>query len=170
MLVSYANIITRDAFLQSLLSCLSQWLFTSKSVSRHQPKRFFSHEYHCWSSTRNAVSHILFVTWLGPSHQQDDIHWVPMRLQYRMPLATCVRTPFVRMKTNARIYCLLHSHHCKTVVSLFSKHRIKFFQNTESNSFRTTKIYCYSFTSEHIEATKYLQLKDNNYLSLITLI
>lgn len=65
-----------------------------------------------------------------------------------------VRTPFVRMKTSAHIYCLLHSHHCKTVVSLFSKHRIKFFQNTESNSFRTTKIYCYStnyFIKIHIQ-------------------
>lgn len=49
-----------------------------------------------------------------------------------MPLATCVRTPFVRMKTSAHIYCLLHSHHCKTVVSLFSKHRIKLFQNNEN--------------------------------------
>ena len=72
ILVSYANIVTWDVFLRSLLSCPLGWLFTSKSVSRHQPKRFSSPEYHCWSSTRNAVSHTLFVIWLGPSHQQDD--------------------------------------------------------------------------------------------------
>ena len=72
MLVSYANIITRDAFLQSLLSCLSWCLFTSKSILHLQPKRFFTPGYHCWSCTKNTVSHILFLIWLGPSHQQDD--------------------------------------------------------------------------------------------------
>ena len=25
-----------------------------------------------WSRTKNTVSHILFLIWLGPSHQQDD--------------------------------------------------------------------------------------------------
>ena len=95
MVVSHANIITWDVFLRSLLSCLTQQLLTSKSVLRHQPKRFFSSGYHCWSSTKNAVSHILFVIWLGPSHQQDDIHWVPMCLQFISLSIGSERTPFV---------------------------------------------------------------------------
>ena len=41
MPVSHAVIITWDAFLQSLLSCPSGQLFTSRSASRHQPKRIF---------------------------------------------------------------------------------------------------------------------------------
>lgn len=71
MLVSHANIITWDVFLQSLLSCLLGWSFTSKSILRLQPKRFINPGYHYWSCLLCSIPHnILF--WLGPSHQQDD--------------------------------------------------------------------------------------------------
>ena len=80
ILVSHANIFTWDALLQSLLSRLPEWPFTSKSELRHQPKRCFTSVKPCRSRTDDTVSHIVFLFWLGPSHQQDDIHWVPMCL------------------------------------------------------------------------------------------
>ena len=81
MLVSHANIVTWDVLLQSLLSCLPGLSFTSKSEMRHQPKRYFTPENHCrfWSCQLCSIPHNL-LSWLGPSHQQDGIHWVPMCL------------------------------------------------------------------------------------------
>ena len=55
ILASHTSIFTWDVFLRSLLSCLPEWPFTSKSVLRHQPKRCFTSGYHCWSRHPHSI-------------------------------------------------------------------------------------------------------------------
>ena len=80
---SQANISSRDAFLQSFLSCLFGWSFTSKSVSRRQPKRCFNPGYHYVvldlmqypTLNRNLAEPLPFAKCL---------HRVPMLLYYKI--------------------------------------------------------------------------------------
>ena len=99
MLVSHTNIITWDVFLRSLLSCLTSYLLTSKGLLRHQPERAYQTRIPLvWSRTIDTASHIKFLYWLGPSHQQDDIHWVPTCFHYKMVSIGFVRTRIVLLK------------------------------------------------------------------------
>ena len=66
ILVCHTNIITWDAFLQSLLSCLFWQSFTSKSALRHQPKRSFNPVNHM-GLVSNAVSRITFFFGQAPA-------------------------------------------------------------------------------------------------------
>lgn len=80
ILVSQANIISRDALLQSLLSCLFGWSFTSKSLLHQQPKRYFNPGYHKGLEF-HAVSHISsFLVASQPF--AGCLHWVPIQLYY----------------------------------------------------------------------------------------
>ena len=80
ILVSQANIISRDALLQSLLSCLFGWSYTSKSLLHHQPKRYFNPGYHKGLEFRTVSHTSSFLVASQPF--AGCLHWVPIHLYY----------------------------------------------------------------------------------------
>lgn len=80
ILVSQANIISRDALLQSLLSCLFGWSYTSKSLLHHQPKRYFNPGYHKGLEFRTVSHTSSFLVASQPF--AGCLHWVPIQLYY----------------------------------------------------------------------------------------